>query len=140
MGHKNQFPFTLNWQSTNPQTSLLPLTANQNGSKPSGVLTGTMSSTNTIYSNIIDMSRMDNIGLEVSWTGTAVGTLTYIGSNSGLASNFFPVTLTTNQPGGSAGVFGINLNQWPYKYLMIQYTNTSGSGVLSIYGQARDLN
>ena len=113
-------------------------THNQGGSTPSGVATGTMSGTNTIYSNIIDLAKMDNSGLEISWTGTPTGTISYICSVSGLF--FFPITLTTGQPSGSAGGFGVNLNQLPYKYLMLQYTNASGSGTLSAYGQQKDLN
>lgn len=139
MSGKNQYPFTLNWQSTNPQTSFLPQPQlYAGGSQPSGVTSGTMSSTNTIYTNILCLERIDNVGLEVSWTGTPTGTLTYICSNSG--KNFFPITLTTTQPSGSAGGFGVNLNQLPYKYFMVQYTNASGSGVLSITGQSKDLN
>ena len=140
MGHKNQFPFTFGWQSTNPQIGFLPLNNNTQGqgSNSSGVINGVMTSTNTIYTNILDISRMDNTGLEIAWTGTPTGVISYWGSNSGI--NFFQVSLTTSQPAGSASCFGVNLNQWSYKYIQIQYVNTSGSGVISIYGQAKDLN
>jgi len=97
-----------------------------------------MSGTNTIYSNIMDVSKMDNLGLEISWTGTPTGTISYICSDSG--GFFFPISLVTAQPVGSAGGFGVNLNQLPYKYIMLSYTNISGSGVLSIFAQNKDLN
>jgi hypothetical protein len=116
----------------------LNLTSQGQGSSPSGNPNGVMSGTSTIYSQIIDVSRMDNIGLEIFWTGTPNGTITYNASDSGI--NFFPVTLTTGQPAGSAGGFGVNLNQWPYKYLMLQYVNSSGSGVLNAFCQVKDLN
>lgn len=140
MSGKNQYPTVLNWQSTNPVTGFLPLNNNTqgSGSVPSGVTAGAMTGTSTIYSQILDLSRMDNAGLEVSWTGTPVGSVAYSGSNSG--SFFFPVTLVTAQPAGSAGGFGVNLNQWPYKYILLQYTNVSGTGVLSVVGQFKDLN
>jgi hypothetical protein len=138
MGNKNQQPNIFNWQSTNPQTGFLPAN-NPSGSIPSGVNSGTMSGTSTIYSNIVEVSRMDNHGFEVAWTGTPVGTITVFVSNSGI--NWPSLTLgTIQQPAGVAGYYGLSLNQVPFKYVMFQYTNSSGSGSLSIYGQLKDLN
>lgn len=110
------------------------------GSVPSGVIGGTMSGTNTIYSQIIDSSRMDNIGAEVTWTGTPVGTISVLVSNSGI--NFYALTFNPAlaQPTGSAGGYAIDINQLPFKYILFQYTNSSGSGTLTIYLQFRDLN
>jgi hypothetical protein len=140
MSGKNQVPLQLNWQSVNPVTGFLPLNNNTagKGSVPSGVLVGVMSGTSTIYSQIFDVSRMDNDGLEISWSGNPVGTISYLASISG--SFFFPISLTTAQPAGSASGFGVNLNQYPYKYLLIQYTNSSGAGSLSAWIQEKDLN
>lgn len=141
MSGKNQYPYTLNWQSTNPATGFLPTPALWNGgSKPSGTLSGTMSSTNTIYTNILDVSRMDNLGLEVTWTGTPTGTIQIMGSNSGI--NFYALTFNPalTQPAGSGGGYLIDLNQFPFKFLMVQYTNSSGSGVITTYYQGKDLN
>lgn len=139
MSGKNQFPNTFNWQSSNPATGFLP-THNPGGSTPSGVVSGVMASTNTIYSQIIDLSKMDNVGLEVTWTGTPTGTLTVNVSNSGL--NFYALTFNPSltQPTGSADGIAINLNQLPFKYMMLKYINASGSGVLTVYGQNKDLN
>lgn len=140
MSGKNQVPIQLSWQSTNPVNGFLPLNNNTSGigSVPSQIKSGTMTGTNTIYSQILDVSRMDNNGLEISWTGTPTGVISYQASISG--SFFFSITLTTSQPAGSASGFGVNLNQYPYKYLLIQYTNVSGSGVLSSWIQEKDLN
>lgn len=140
MATKNQYPNVYNWQTTSPVTGFLPLPANQSGSKPSGVLTGTMSGTNVIYSNIIDLSRMDNIGLEVTWTGTPTGTFQVMVSNSGISFYALTFSPVLGQPSGSAGGYAVDLNQLPFKYLMLQYTNTSGSGVLTVYGQNKDVN
>lgn len=143
MSGKNQFPKELNWQSTSPITGFLPLNNNTqgSGSVPSGVVTGTMSGTNTIYSQIVDVSRIDNSGLEINWTGNPVGTISFQGSVSGV--NFYAVTdfnETLLQPAGSASGYLLNLNQWPWKYIMVQYTNTSGAGILTIFAQQKDLN
>jgi hypothetical protein len=159
MSGKNQTPITLgplaptisnlpfnspgmSWQSTNPATGFLPLgiTAQGQGSPPSGLLDGPMSGTNTIYTQIVDVSRIDNCGLEVTWTGTPTGTFQVMVSNSGI--NFYALTFNPAlaQPSGSAGGYAVDLNQLPFKYFMLQYTNSSGSGVLTVYAQIKDLN
>ena len=139
MSGKNQYPVTFNWQSTNPFTGFLP-NPNPGGSLPSGVVNGAMASTNTIYSQIIDISRMDNVGLEVNWTGTPTGTLQVMGSNSGINAYALTFTPPLGQPAGSAGGYLIDLTQYPFKYIMLEYTNSSGSGTLTVYGQNKDLN
>lgn len=139
MSGKNQYPNTYNWQSTNPVTKFLP-NPYQGGSLPSGTVSGTMSSTNTIYSNIVDLSKMDNVGLEVTWTGTPTGTFTVNASNSGI--NFYPLTFNPPlaQPTGSGGGYVIDLSGYPFKYILLEYVNATGSGVLTAYGQNKDLN
>lgn len=139
MSGKNQYPTTFNWQSISPVIGFLP-NPNNPGSIPSGTVSGTMSGTNTIYSNIIDLSRMDNVGLEVNWTGTPVGTFSVLGSNSG--ANFYALTFdpALGQPNGSAGGYLIDLTQYPFKYILLEYVNSSGSGNLTVYAQNKDLN
>lgn len=139
MSGKNQFPNAFNWQTTSPVTGFLP-THPTSGSTPSGLLAGVMTGTSTIYSNIIEQSRMDNIGLEVTWTGTPTGTFSVLVSNSGI--NFYPLTFNPvlGQPAGSASGYAVNLNQIPFKYVMLQYVNASGTGTLTVYGQNKDLN
>lgn len=139
MSGKNQFVNTYNWQASSPVTSFLP-NPYPTGSVPSGIVAGTMSSTNTIYSNIIDLSKMDNVGLEITWTGTPTGTFQVMGSNSGI--NFYALTFNPvlGQPAGSGGGYLIDLTGYPFRYIMLQYTNASGSGTLTAYGQSKDLN
>jgi hypothetical protein len=141
MGHKNQFPSAFNWQSTNPITGFIPNPNLYNGgSAPSGTLAGVCSGTNTIYTNIIDVSRMDNIGHEVTWVGTMSGTFQVLVSNSG--DNFYALTFNPvlTQPSGSGLGYAISLNQLPFKYFMLQYVNSSGSGTLEVFNQFKDLN
>lgn len=142
MSGKNQFPLTFNWQSSSPVTGFLPVNANtQNiGSVPSGTVSGVMTGTSTIYSQIVDISRMDNIGLEVTWTSTAVGTFSVMVSNSGI--NFYSLTFNPvlAQPAGTAGGYAVNLNQVPFKYMFLKYVNSSSTGTLTVYGQQKDLN
>jgi hypothetical protein len=139
MSGKNQGLFTLNWQSTNPITGFLP-SHPAGGSTPSGTLAGTMSGTNTIYSNIVEMGTMDNVGIEVNWTGTPTGTFSVTGSNSGAAFYALTFNPALTQPSGSGGGYLIDINQFPFKYLLLQYVNSTGSGFLTTYGQKKDLN
>jgi hypothetical protein len=142
LGHKRQYPSELNWQTTNPVTTFLPLNNNTatRGSVPSGITNGSMTGTTTIYSNIVDSSLLDNIGAEVTYTGTATGTITVMASNSGI--NFYALTFspTLAQPSGSFGGYLIDLNQLPFRYYMFVYTNVSGTGSLTVYMQAKDIN
>lgn len=136
---KNQFWNIFNWQSTDPRTGFQP-THPPGGSTPSGTTSGTMSGTSVIYSNIIDIAKMDSTGLEITWTGTPTGTIELYGSVSGLY--FYTITFSPafGQPAGSASGELLSLQQYPWKYLMIKYTNASGSGSLIVYGQYKDLN
>ena len=142
MGHKNQFWTPISFQSTSPITGFLPTNAYTSniGSVPSGNYNGAMASTNTIYSQIIDLSKFDNIGAEVVWSGSPTGTLTINGSVSGInfpALTFDPVLA---QPGGAPGSYLIDLSFFPFKYILFEYTNASGSGTLNIWLQAKDAN
>lgn len=138
MSGKNQLPVTFNWQSTNPVTGFLPA-ALPTGSTPSGVVAGAMASTNVIYSQIIDVSVMDNIGLELTWSGTPVGVFEVQVSNSG--AHFYSLTFdpVLTQPAGSAGGYVVNIEQQAFKYIMLKYANTSGSGSLFVYGEFKSL-
>lgn len=139
MSGKNQYPCILNWQSTDPRTGFLPSPSSGN-SVPSGVAGGTMTGTATIYSQIIDVSRMDNIGIEYTYTGTPTGTLTVLVSNSGAHFYSWSPSPALSQPAGSAGGGASGLNQLPFKYLLVQYVNASGTGVLTATLQLKDLN
>lgn len=133
MGVKKANTFQLNWSATlnSPYSPNIPL---------SGVTSGVMASTNTIYSNVMMVENIDNMGLEVTWTGTPTGTISVLCSNSG--ASFYSLTFSPvlGQPAGSAGGYLIDLNQLPFKYVAIQYTNASGSGTLKVYSETKDLN
>jgi hypothetical protein len=133
MGNKNQNTMLLNWTTTTP----VPFVPN---TPPSGVTAGVMTGTSTIYSQIIDVTIKDNQGLELTWTGTPTGTIQIMGSSSG--ANFYALTFSPllAQPAGAAGGYLIDLNQFPWKYLMVQYTNASGSGLLTTWLTTKDLN
>lgn len=138
---KSQFPSTFNWQTTSPVVGFLPAPGpNQDvaGNSPkSGTLAGSMSGTNTIYTNILGISQHDNQGLELTWTGTPDGNIQVMVSNSGI--NFYSLTFSPAlaQPTGSAGGYVVALASVPFKYMFIQYTNITGSGSITAYSQCK---
>ena len=133
MSTKNQFTMEFNWTTINPA----PFVPN---TPLSGVTQGSMNGTASLYSNILDVSIKDNNGIEVNWTGTPNGTIQIMGSDSGI--NFYALTFNPAlaQPSGTPGGYLIDVNQFPFKYLMVQYTNTSGSGILTSWICSKDLN
>lgn len=138
MSGKNQYPVIFNFQSNDPRLTFNP-PANSNGSTPSGIATGTMTGTNTIYTQIIDVSRMDNGHAVLSWTGTPVGTFAVYTSDKADVWPSISIAGISN-PAGTPAYQGINFTQFGFKFLMFQYANTSGTGVLTINMQLKDLN
>lgn len=137
MGAKKTVSFTFNWQDTNPAPTFNP-TANPQ--VLSGVTAGVMANTDTIYSNIQNVDLLDNHGVQIDYSGNAVGTITILASNNGRI--FYPLTLVPaiTQPAGNPGGCIGSLNQLPYKYIMFRYVNTSGNGLLTIINNSKDLN
>lgn len=137
---KSQFPNTFNWQSTDPALTFNPQLTTAGNSAPSGNASGAMAATNTIYSNILGLGQTDSQGLEVNWTGTPTGVLSVKVSNSG--KNFYSLTFSPAiaQPAGSAAGEVIALQQIPFRFMYLVYTNTSGTGVLTAWGQQKAFN
>jgi len=105
--------------------------------------------TANISSNGFYTRAVDNIGLEYTFTGTAAtGSWTFFGSNDsadGTASsgNWFTVTPTgtapTNPAGSAGATFGVNFNQYPYDWLRVGYTFTSGTGTLTVIAVGKEI-
>lgn len=140
MGHKNQFNGQLNFQSTDPSLTLSPQYKEAPSTPLSGVTSGSMSSTNTIYSQIINVKLMDISGYDVDWAGTPTGTLSVMVSANGLKFHALTFNPVLTQPAGSAGGYYVNVEAMGFKYLMFQYTNSSGSGSLTVGYEMKDWN
>jgi hypothetical protein len=98
-----------------------------------------VSSTTVYTSASTDINQAHNIGLDIRFTGTMVGTLTVNCSNDNVV--FTPLTFSPalSQPNGSNLNMLIDLNQVPYRYIQVQYTNASGSGTLTSLLTSKDL-
>lgn len=101
---------------------------------------GVMTGTNVLNSQTFNLQNLDNIGLQVEWTGTPTGTIEVMCSINNIT--FYALTFdpTLAQPSGSASGYLINLNQVPFPYLKVRYTNSSGVGVLNVWLSGKDLN
>lgn len=117
------------------------------------IVNGSMTGTAQLNSVVQNVQNFDNLGLEISWTGTPTGLLTINGAvNNGPAGNLYspsnPIpannSLTFNpaltQPTGSSGGYLIDLNQFPWPWLQVQYVNSSGTGTLNVWIFEKDLN
>lgn len=104
-----------------------------------------MSGTAVIYSQIFDIGSLEGAAFQPIWSGTPTGTLKVLvsldyqpnpqpggtarnaGTWSDLGASF------TNQPAGGANSTYCPVYASCAKYIKLQYTNASGSGVLSGY-------
>jgi len=95
------------------------------------LLNGDMSQA-TLESKHVDISCMDNIGLQIVWTGTPTGTLECDVSLDQVS--WIPLTFNPaiNQPAGASGTLYLDLNQLSAMWLRVVYTRVSGSGTLNV--------
>jgi hypothetical protein len=101
-----------------------------------GVMTGTA----VITSAAFNIQNLDNVGLQIDWTGSAVGVIQVLASVDGVTYHAFTFSPALAQPAGTAGGYMISLNQVPFPYVKVQYTNASSTGVLNVWLSAKDLN
>lgn len=104
------------------------------------ITAGVMTGTTTIASVPTNIQNLDNIGLQVAWTSTAIGTLTVQCSVDGVTYSALTFSPALTQPAGASGGYLINLNQLPFPWLKVSYTNVSSTGVLNVKIFAKDIN
>ena len=83
---------------------------------------------------------VDNVGLQVKWTGTAIGVITVECSNNHdpdthTEGDWYSLTFdpALEQPAGTAGGYLINLNQVPFSWVRLSYDAGSGSGSMDCW-------
>lgn len=140
MGHKNQWNGQLNWQSTNPGLTLFPQYKEAPSTPLSGAADGVMTGTDTIYSQIINVKLMDISGFDVDWTGNPTGVLTVMVSANGNSFHALTFDPALTQPSGTDDGYYMNISSMGFKYICIQYTNSSGDGVLNVGLEMKDWN
>jgi len=106
--------------------------------KPFHLLTdGDMSG--NLTSDSVDVTYTDNVGFQLTFTGTPTGTFSCEGTID--ETNWSALSFSsTPQAVGTADTHLLNINQIPYKKLRVKYTRTSGTGTLNVYVMSKGLN
>lgn len=97
---------------------------------------GSMTGTTTIKSLPLDLLKLTGAALQASWTGTPTGTLSVEGSIDGINYSDIGASIPT-QPAGAAGSVLLNLVDLQFRYARMSYTNATGSGGLTVMGEAK---
>ncbi len=84
-----------------------------------------------LVSSVLDLGELTGYAVQFIWSGSPVGFVTTSGSNTMTVADFVPVD--THATGGSAGVHLLNVEKVHYRYVLVQFTRTSGSGTLDCY-------
>jgi hypothetical protein len=96
--------------------------------------------TNTYLSLPIGIKNLDNVLLQLIWTGTVTGTFTILHSPDGALYDSIPVSPSITQPAGSAGHWSVVLQLDPAQWLQVQYVNASGTGTVDVIVTGKDTN
>lgn len=99
-----------------------------------------MTGTTTLTSPSTDVRNLDNIGLDIAWIGTAVGTLSIQGSNDNITFRDLTFNPAITQPNNNAGGYLVSLNQFPWFFIRVKYVNASSTGTLTVNLVGKDLN
>lgn len=88
----------------------------------------------TITSDAVDIEFLDNVGLNIDWTGTTNGTITVECSNLSTPSSFKALTFdpVLAQPAGVAGGYLVDINNASWSFIRVVFTRTSGTGTLTV--------
>lgn len=95
--------------------------------------------TNSYPSSSTDINQLHNVGLDVRFAGTMTGTLTVNCSNDNVVFTALTFSPPLVQPTGSNLNILIDLNQVPFRYVQVSYTNATGSGTLTSLLSAKDI-
>ncbi len=109
-----------------------------------------------VISSISNIKYKDSVSVQVVWTGSMQGVCTIDGSlnySSGIpiqgpfganSGDWVSLILSNNATSfnvGSSTLFPVlvNLNQLSFPYMRVTYTNSTGSGNISVYMMAKSL-
>lgn len=105
------------------------------------------SMTGAVTSPVTNCQYLDNILIQLNFTGTPTGSFAVQFSadykqdamgNVSNAGNWIPLTLPTVPVAtGAANQIAIDLNEMPGAYVRVVYTPTSGTGTLDMYITAK---
>lgn len=112
--------------------TLLPLSIITNGAM-----------TGNLVSTVVPIQFQDNIGLQLAWTGSPVGTFSVEVSLDQVTWATLPTAFFSGStypvPGTTSSPAWLQLNQCPAAYLRVVYNFTSGSGTLNVLACAKGI-
>lgn len=98
-------------------------------------------------SSAVGIQYLDNVAIQLNFTGTPTGTfavqgsLDYSQTSTGTvinAGNWIPLTLASSPvASGAAGTILLDLNQLSFPWVRVVYTRSSGTGTLDSYISAK---
>lgn len=92
-----------------------------------------------LTSDSVDVTYTDNVGFQLTFTGTPTGTFSCEGTVDEVS--WSPLSFSsTPTASGAADTHLFNINQIPYKKLRVKYTRTSSTGTLNVYVMSKGLN
>lgn len=112
------------------------MSGRKNVSKVHLVEDGDMSG--NITSDAVDVRYLDNVAIQLVWTGTPTGTFDIQGTVdgetwAGLSFGGSPAAV------GAAGNHLIALNNVPFDQLRVVYTSSAGTGTLQVHFEAKEV-
>lgn len=99
-----------------------------------------VSGTNTYTSLPVNVKNLDNIGIQLIWTGTPTGTFTVLHSPDGNLYDSIPLTPAITQPAGTSGHWSVIIPLESFQWMQVQYVNASGAGTIDAIVCAKDMN
>src|ERR1700677_1339676 len=107
------------------------------------VIVSAASMTTNVTSTVVETRNQDNIGFQLNWTGTPVGTFSFqvsmdyfqdLNGNVVNPGNWttLPVTPAITAA-GSANTAYVDINQTSSPYMRVVYTAGSSTGTLTVY-------
>lgn len=105
---------------------------------PTLIYNGT-SLTASVDSTLVHVLYSDNVGIQLVWTGTPTGQFGISGSNDATLSTtggitggtWTAITGTYPAPAGSASNGLIGITNYPYAFIKVTYTASSGTGTVT---------
>jgi len=107
------------------------------------VAAGAMTGTSVITSSVVGIAYLDNVGVQLNFTGNPTGTFQvqvsadYQQDSQGVVTsvgNWVSVTLSPAPvASGAANQIYIDMQQLSAPFLRVVYTNASGTGVLNAF-------
>lgn len=124
------------------------MSSRKNILKPFQIITNGDMSTASITSRVTSIQYLDNICIELFWTGSPVGTFAVQGSldyaqdefgNVTNTGHWVPMALNPSPSTAAGSPILIDMNQLSFPYIRVIYTKTSGTGTLQGYVGGKQL-